>query len=50
MREIKLEVLNITNTVKVRGPITHAWQRHIRSDPRAVRVHALTQLMFRMTF
>ncbi len=48
--QIKLEVLNITNTVKVRGPITtlgSATFGQIRVQSGFMR---LTQLMFRLTF
>ena len=38
--QIKLEVLNVTNTVKTRGPIEHAGQFDLRSDSRARRLHA----------
>ena len=38
--EIRLEVLNITNTVKVRGPTQTRRQRHVRPDPVAVGLHA----------
>ena len=38
--QIKLEVLNVTNTVKVRGPITRSAASDLRPDPRAVRIHA----------
>lgn len=48
--QIKLEVLNITNTVKVRGPVTTVGSTtfgQIRTQSGFMR---LTQLMFRMTF
>ncbi len=48
--QIRLEVLNITNTVKVRGPITHVGSAtfgQIRVQSGFMR---LTQLMFRLTF
>ena len=39
--QVRVEVLNVTNTVKVRGPINTLWERDIRSDTRAVRLHAI---------
>jgi hypothetical protein len=48
--QIKLEILNVTNTVKVRGPISTLGS----STFGQIRVQAgfmrLTQLMFRVTF
>jgi len=48
--QIKLEVLNVTNTVKVRGPVVSVGSTtfgQIRTQSGFMR---LTQLMFRMTF
>ena len=38
--QIRLEVLNITDTVKVRGPIETLGSGNVRPDPRAVGLHA----------
>ena len=48
--QIKLEVLNVTNTVKIRGPISTLGSStfgQIRVQGGFMR---LTQVMFRMTF
>jgi hypothetical protein len=48
--QIKLEIMNLTNTVKVRGPVTTVGSTtfgQIRTQSGFMR---LTQLMFRMTF
>ena len=38
--EIKIEILNLTNTVKITGPTTTRRQRDVRPDPHAVGLHA----------
>ena len=48
--QIKLEVLNLTNTVKVRGPITHVGATTFGQITTQSGFMRLTQLMFRMTF
>jgi hypothetical protein len=48
--QIKLEVLNITNTVKTRGPITHVGATTFGQITTQSGFMRLTQLMFRMTF